>query len=259
MTFRLQILGEPRIQSSDGSDVDIPKGKPFALLSYLAVERRPVGRSELGELFWPGSSQKRTRHSVRQAIWLIRRTLGEGVLHGDDPVSVSGEALSCDLLEFEGALEAGRVDHARLLWRGPLLARMSLSGCRSWDHWLEEKRGALHRDFFQALLSQARRSAAMGGREAVLQYLGHALDLNPFSVEAHQLRIETLLQSNELPAARKALEVARRELGDDPTLLQELGRLLKQIEDRESESGARPPERMGRASSSWAGRESWPT
>ena len=245
MPYRLEVLGFPRLRNADGSEVEFPRGKPLALLSFLAVESRPVGRDELGELFWPGNSQKRTRHSVRQAIWLIRRTLGEEILQGEDPVAVSGEALSCDLLEFQGAVEAGKIDHARTLWRGPLLSRMSLSGCRGWDHWLEEKRGGLERDFFRILLSQARRSSGARDDEHALECLDQALELNPFSVEGHKLRTETLLDLRQIPRALKALEEAEEEIGDDPRIREELDQLRKRITHQEATDGSETSERLG--------------
>jgi DNA-binding SARP family transcriptional activator len=245
MSYRLNILGEPRIVDSEGSPVDFPRGKPLALLSYVAVEGRPVPRTELGELFWPDAPQNRTRHSVRQAIWLIRRTLGEDVLWGDDPVSVSGEALSCDLVEFEGALEVGRVDHARALWRGRLLSRMSLTGCRGWDRWLEEARSRVERNLFQALLSQVQRAPPGTPREQTLEYLDEALALNPFSVDAQRLRIDTLLEMGETSRARRALEESLRELGDDDRIKEELALLRDKIDHLETRVESPGVERLG--------------
>jgi len=225
--------------------VDFPSGKPLALLGYLAIEARPVDRDELGQLLWPTAPQGRSRHSVRQAIWLIRRTLGDEVLLGEDPVSISGEVLTCDILEFVGALEAGKVDHARSLWRGPLLSRLSLPDCRGWEYWREEKRSSLQRDLFRALLARARSSTGAGEGDAALEYLEEALDLNPFSVEAHLLRIETLIELNQIPGARNALEETERELGDQTGIGEELELLRKKVEHRESRAGEETPERMG--------------
>ena len=59
--------------------MDFPIRKPMALLSYLVLEGGEVRRDELAQLLWPGSAPDRARHSVRQAIWLIRRKLGEDV------------------------------------------------------------------------------------------------------------------------------------------------------------------------------------
>ena len=86
MAFRLRLLGEPVIQAFDGGQVEFPIGKLMALVSFLTLEGREVGRDELASLLWPTSPPERARHSVRQAIWMIRRSLGEGAIEGDDPV-----------------------------------------------------------------------------------------------------------------------------------------------------------------------------
>ena len=112
MSFRLNLLGIPSLQRADGSDVEFPIGKPLALLSYLAFENRPVRRDELAGLLWPDSSPDRARHSVRQAIWLIRRKLGEESVQGDDPVSVSETMVSSDLEGFRSDLSYDDVQAA---------------------------------------------------------------------------------------------------------------------------------------------------
>lgn len=214
MAYRLEILGEPRIVSSkDATDASLSLGKPLALLSYLVVEGREVPREELGTLFWPGSTPSRARQSVRQALWLLKRTLGEDVLTGNDPVAAS-TSLSSDLADLHDALEDGGLDEARRLWRGPLLAHLALPDCREWDRWLEEKREVLRRRLFQALLDGARLLRAEGKHEEARGFLEEALSLAPYSVEARVAHMETLLDLNRLGPAREALEEARREVGD---------------------------------------------
>jgi DNA-binding SARP family transcriptional activator len=163
--------------------------------------------------------------------------LGDGILEGDDPVSVSGQGLSCDLLEFQGAVEAGKIDHARSLWRGPLLFRMSLPGCRSWEQWVEEKRDGLNRAFFKALVSRAKTLSAGGGTGPALEYLEEALELNPYSVEAHKLRVENFLLLGEVSGARRALDDAIHEIGDDPNIREELDRLGARLTEEEPGTG----------------------
>jgi DNA-binding SARP family transcriptional activator len=80
MGYRIGILGPPRIVAREGSpEASLSLGKPFGPLSYLVVEDRPVSREELSTLLWPNSPPSRARHSVRQAVWLIRKSLGEEV------------------------------------------------------------------------------------------------------------------------------------------------------------------------------------
>lgn len=245
MSYRFSLLGPPQLRRADGTLLDFPLGKPLALLSYLAVEGREVGRDELARLLWSDSPPDRARHSVRQAIWLIRKKLGEEVLVGDDPISVSWEALSLDLRDFQVALRAGSLDEARALWRGPFLSQLSLSECRAWEHWREDQRERVTQGFFRALMDRGRTLSEEGHWLEALPYLLEAIDLNPFSLEARTLQIECLLGVREISAAGQALEEARRETADggegqDP--LDELELRLKEMGGRTS---SQTPDRLG--------------
>lgn len=245
MSIRLSLLGVPELRTENDDPVDFPLGKPLGLLSYLILEDREVRRDELAQLLWPDSAPDRARHSIRQAIWLIRRKLGEEVIEGDDPVRVSCEALSCDVEEFEAALKRGDLDGARALWRGPLLSRLSLSECRGWEHWREEQRELVRRGFFEALLDRGRVLVGAGRGEEALAYLEEAVLLNPYSLEARVLQVETLLELRQVAAARQALEEARREVGDGEGAEGEMDRLEDRLRVVQARSSTETPERMG--------------
>lgn len=245
MRHHLSLLGSPQLQTPQGDLLDFPVGKPLALFSYLALEDREVRRDELARIFWPDSPPDRARHSVRQAIWLIRRKLGEEVIQGDDPVSISPDALSLDVRAFHRALGEGGLDHARRLWRGPLLSQLSLAECRSWEHWREEQRGLTVRKFFQGLLEEGRRLSEEGKAGDALAYLSEALELNPHSLEARILQTETLLEAREVVAAGQALDEARREARDGRQKEEVLDRLEERLEEIRKRSSADAPERLG--------------
>jgi DNA-binding SARP family transcriptional activator len=245
MPFHLRLLGVPEIWTRDGDPVDFPVGKPLALLSYLVVEERPVSREELALLLWPESEPDRARHSVRQAIWLLRQRLGEDVIEGDDPVQASEADLSTDVQQFSLAVASGSLDEARQLWRGPFLNRLSLSGCRDWERWREEQRERFGVRLFRGLLDHARNPTETEREERTLRYLEEALLLNPHSMEARVLHVETLLSLGRTSSARLALEEAKRaqtdsNLGGAP--LAELEETLREHESRPDSGGQ---ERVG--------------
>ncbi len=242
MGHRLVLLGEPVIQTFDGSPVEFPVGKPLALLCFLTLEGRPVSRDELAGLLWPTSPPPRARHSVRQAIWMIRRELGEGAIEGDDPVR---STLSSDGDGFREAIANGNLEEARGLWNGPLLRGLNLPDCREWDRWKEERQEVLSVGFFRALLDKTVSLTEDGKAEEALDLLAEAIELNPFSLEARILLVETLLALRRFPAARQALEDAKR--GGDVSAdgIERLARLEGRLtEALEKEAGTNPG-RMG--------------
>jgi DNA-binding SARP family transcriptional activator len=40
-------------------------------------------------IFWPKAPRNRARQSARQALWLLRRTLGPDAIRRDDPVELA--------------------------------------------------------------------------------------------------------------------------------------------------------------------------
>jgi len=248
MGYRLEVLGPPRIVPEQGTpEASLSMGKPLALLSFLVVEARPVSREELGRLLWPGSPSSRARHSVRQAVWLVRKTLGEAVVEGDDPIAASPTALSTDLQDFEAALARGDVDRARSLWRGPLLDRLTLSDCREWEHWLEENREILRGRFFRSLLEAGRLLMAEGreGQEQARAHLEEAIAQNPHSLETRLLYLEALLQLEKVAAFPLALEEARQDVGELEGAREALAEMEERGQALRSREATREPERLG--------------
>jgi DNA-binding SARP family transcriptional activator len=245
MHIHLEILGTPTLRTPEGEVLDFPVGKPLALLSYLVMEGAPVSRDDLAKLLWPDSTPDRARHSVRQAIWLLRRRLGEEVIEGEDPVVASHEALTSDVTEFERALGRGEIDAALALWRGPFLSRLSLSECRDWEHWREEQRELLRLRFFWALLQHARMMKQEEREEVALGYLHEALRLNPHSMEARVLQVETLLALGRTPAAQQALEEAKGVLPGSDRAGDELAALERTLREQEIRVDPGGQERMG--------------
>src|SRR5204862_386167 len=85
-------------------------GSPLALLGYLTIAR-PWGfqrRDTLVALLWPELDHAHARNALNQAVHALRQALGREVLRarGEEEVGTREEGISCDVREFETALEA---------------------------------------------------------------------------------------------------------------------------------------------------------
>ena len=132
--IRLRLLGGVELSACDSGRERrlVLAPKPLALLAYLAIasaEARPIQRDELLALFWPELSSTRARAALRQALFQLRRGLGQSVLErGRAVVALSPEAISCDVVDFEQALARGDRAAAMELYRGPLLHGFFIDG-----------------------------------------------------------------------------------------------------------------------------------
>ena len=78
-TFRLRVLGGYALDGTSGAAAPVfPKRRAEAVLAVLAVSG-DLGctRERLLALLWPESEEASARHGLREALHVIRRTLGE--------------------------------------------------------------------------------------------------------------------------------------------------------------------------------------
>ncbi len=111
--IELRMLGRLSLTGADGREARTLLGQPrrFALLAYLAAAT-PLGfhrRDTLLALFWPELDQEHARTALRQALRVLRTTLGSGVVvgRGDEEVSLDFGQIWSDVAAFERASNGG--------------------------------------------------------------------------------------------------------------------------------------------------------
>jgi DNA-binding SARP family transcriptional activator len=109
--LRLTLLGGFQAQLDQGPPLALPTRKSQALLAYLAL---PLGRAHprdtLAALLWGGTRQESARASLRQALFSIRKALGDaaGALrHEGDTLALEPAAVDADTARFEGLVTEG--------------------------------------------------------------------------------------------------------------------------------------------------------
>jgi DNA-binding SARP family transcriptional activator len=112
---------------TDGASLKLLLRQPkrLGLLVYLRLRAPlgPVRRDTLLGLFWPDLPQDRARRALSQALYVLRRSLGNGLVDagGQELVAVDPSGIWCDASRFEEALAAGDLEEALSLYRGDLL------------------------------------------------------------------------------------------------------------------------------------------
>ncbi len=88
--IQIKLMGEFALRAGDGEVVILPS-KVQALLAYLALrEGGPVKREAIRELLWPERGEDQARHSLRQALFVLRR---DG-FNGQDAIESRDNAIS---------------------------------------------------------------------------------------------------------------------------------------------------------------------
>jgi DNA-binding SARP family transcriptional activator len=238
---RLRVLSAPpRLERPLGESperVELPPGKPLALLAYLHLRGGPVEREALCALLWPESSREKARGSLRHALWTLRTRVGEGLFATEDPVTLAPGWVESDLGALKGALVQGGAEGARTalaLWEFGVLRGFSLGDAPEWDRWAESLALELERRTSALLAEAAREALSQGQGERALELLRGRLRVEPDALKVRTALIQAQLDLRafrdadlELQEARERFEDAesQRELGvlDDRLRLLEEG------------------------------------
>jgi len=138
----------------------------LALLAVLAVARgRPVTRDKLVALLWPDADSERARHGLADSLYVLRDALGEDViLATGDVLSLNTDRISCDVVEFERAIEAAERERAARLYEagGAFLDGVHLTDAGELERWIESVRDRLATSYRETLEALAKESSARG-------------------------------------------------------------------------------------------------
>jgi DNA-binding SARP family transcriptional activator/tetratricopeptide (TPR) repeat protein len=180
--FTLRLFGGALIEAPDGPlGGPVAQRRQLALLAFLSLqEQRRARRDRLLATLWPEADTDRARHSLADAIYVIRRALGERALtsKGDD-VLLDAELLLSDVAAFDAAIARGDLEAAVADYRGPLLDAFHLPGAPDFEHWLDVQRTHYEEVFLRALEDLALRAQAMDAWPEAVQWWRRAAVQQP--------------------------------------------------------------------------------
>ena len=140
------MLGEIRLKGADGKELDpiLRQPKRLAVLAYLAAPAPGTRhrRDLLLALFWPDLDTSHARTSLRNAVYVLRQSLGDQVLQstGDEEISVNPDLVQTDLAVVLSALKEGRIDDALAAYGGELLPGLFPADSEGFQRWLDSER-----------------------------------------------------------------------------------------------------------------------
>ncbi|MCB8942493.1 MAG: hypothetical protein H6658_01835 [Ardenticatenaceae bacterium] len=74
---RIQLLGSAQIEKDGQAVRDLRSQKALGLLGYLCLQRQPITRPYLVELFWPDMTEERGRRNLSWALSQLSRYLAD--------------------------------------------------------------------------------------------------------------------------------------------------------------------------------------
>ena len=210
--FLLRTLGTTELVGSGAAGPQAERllgaGKPLALLAYCASARnRDHSRDLLASLLWPQAGSDRSRHNLRQALWRLRRAIGDALETRDDVVVRLDASVATDREQFLEAVHRDDGEGALRAYTGPFLAGLSLPDGDAFEDWAALERRHLEESLLRVVEPYLRDLVSRGrpaqGREA----LERLLQVAPEHLEARRIAVELLLLLGDRAAARREAEV----------------------------------------------------
>jgi DNA-binding SARP family transcriptional activator len=215
-----QTFGPVSLTDAEGREVHALLAQPrrLALLAYLAVAA-PRGlhrRDAILTLFWPELDQQHARTALRQALRVIRGSLGAVITsRGDDEIGLDFERFQCDADAFDRAIGGGRWDEALELYRGELLEGFFISGAPEFERWLDAERARLRAAAVAGARALVERATAVGDLAAAAQWVERGLRLAPLDEALMQRLISILDRRGDRAGAVQAYEDFARRLAQE--------------------------------------------
>ncbi|HWN18074.1 MAG TPA: AAA family ATPase [Gemmatimonadales bacterium] len=160
--------------------------KHLALLIYLARSpRRGRTREHLIGLLWGDRTEAAARHSLSEALRVIRHHAGEGSVEVTvGQVRLETASVQLDVDRLEEAASAGDWVAAAELVSGEFLEGFALAEASEFEDWLAAERGIWGRRGVEVLVSCAEAHAQVGKVEEAGGFAVRALGLQPMSESA---------------------------------------------------------------------------
>ncbi len=213
--LRVYLLGRFRIESEAGP-IRLPTRKVESLLACLVLHPEPHSRAKLASLFWGNVTDAQALHSLRTALNILRKQLGDRLLLADRETIQLNPAfpLWVDTLEFQkdverlGELSPEGASHGFDLYPGDLLADF-------YDDWILPEREHYRQQYLGALLQVTQRLRSQSEYDRAIEFAQAVLAQDPANERAHQQLMFCYLASGDRTAALEQFEACRRALQEE--------------------------------------------
>jgi len=206
--LQLLTLGAPLLLSQAGEQVRFRTRKHFALLIRLAVEAgRKLTRDYLMDLLWPDVAAPRARHSLAQALTVLKEKIGRDQL----VVQRASIALAAGAVQ----VDVGQIDAPETQIRGQFLDGFEVPGAVQFEQWKDEWRAKLMPRIRDCLVRQMDGGRRVGDFATVERHAQVLLDLDPLSEDAVRGLIEARAWVGDRTNALKVFARFEARLGEE--------------------------------------------
>lgn len=221
--FELRVLGGAVLLGPHGPvQGRAAHRRRLALLAILAgAPAAGVGRERILGYLWPDQPSDAGRHQLSEALYVLRKAVGESVfVTAGDEVGLNPAVLCTDVSAFRAAVAGERFHEAVALYRGPFLDGFHVSDAPEFERWAEEVRSSLSDAYGSALETLAEQCERAGDSAGAAGWWRRRALHDPYSSRIALRLMHALAAGGERAAALKHAAAhgvfLREELGVDP-------------------------------------------
>src|SRR6056297_182120 len=229
--LRASLFGPPTILS-DSCIIEGLRHKTIALLAYIGVEGRPIGRDTLATLLWPNSGQSQARANLRSCIHQFSEKLNPTPISClNNNVELKKNVFQVDVCEFRQLISLIKNEHnteqreifllsAEQVCRGPFLEGFTLPDCPDFDTWEFLNEDLFRRQLAVVVYELAEIAGNHGDWTESLRLGRRLIELDPLEESSHRLMMCLLADSGRRSEALRQYEKCRQflhtEIEDEP-------------------------------------------
>lgn len=205
----------------------------LAVLSLLAATGpKGMSRERIAAILWPDMPDDRGRRQVTEAVYQLRRELGESAIEGTGEILRLNESeVGSDVSTFRQAIERGDLASSAQAYSGAFLEGWHVPDAPEFDQWATTIRATFSAEYRRVLSQLADDAAQAGDLGAALTWLERLRREDPLSASTIQQVAELLRRSGEPARAVATIQeyeaLLKQEL--DAPLSPELQALLHRL------------------------------
>ncbi|MFZ0545646.1 MAG: tetratricopeptide repeat protein [Candidatus Promineifilaceae bacterium] len=224
---QLRLLGSFQVGEPPGITL---RRKNRAILAYLALSSRPLGRFQLAALFCQSAADP--AHTLRLSLSRLRGKLGKNaLLFEGETVQFNRDCFQTDVYPFQEQLDrpslqpipTETLQQAISLYRGNFLDGLHLPDAPEFEMWLVGRRSYYQHLYEKGALALLKRLTAESPTPpaSALSLAQHLVRHNPLLEEAHYYLIRLYAQAGRRSAALEQFDqcraILKAELAVEPT------------------------------------------
>jgi len=189
--LQVRLFGIPEVKYND-QEIKFPFKKADALFYYLLLVKRTT-RDHLVNLFWADSDENVAKKNLRNAIYIIKKTIGAEVFLSPQRSMIElNQAIDLELdVDYFLNDDASSVD----VYKGTLIEGLNLKGCENFENWVITQRQYYEGIYIQKTLDIAHECFDNKKFNLVEKYCKKLIKIDPFDEEIYRMLMKSYFEA----------------------------------------------------------------